>query len=106
MEARKVTSVELDHNGHVKRLVNDHGEWPPQACSDVIADLENGICSYFVAWAGDSLPVQTHHDSGHVRLVARVSPYGVDQLLQLPRAETTPPLDRPQTPRRYGHLGD
>ena len=105
MESRRVTSVELDEHGRVKRLINDHGEWTPQLCSDVVADLENGICAYFVSWAGDQLPVQTVHDGSHVRLVARASSYGVDQLMQLPRAERTP-LDRPQPPKRYGHLGD
>lgn len=105
MESRRVTSVEVDHSGNVKRLVNDHGEWPPQSCSDVIADMENGLCAYFVSWAGDALPVKTAHDGTHVRLVARTSPFGVDQLQQLPRSEVVMPRDRRQQPH-YAHLGD
>jgi hypothetical protein len=105
MESRRVTSVEVDDHGHVKRLINDYGEWSPQTCSDVVADMENGVYSYFVSWAGDRLPVRTAHEGSHVRLVAHTSPAAVDLLLQLPRAERTP-LDRPTTSQRYPHLGD
>ena len=61
MESRRVTSVEVDDHGHVKRLINDYGEWSPQTCSDVVADMENGVCSYFVSWAGDQLPDVVGH---------------------------------------------
>ncbi|RKR75757.1 hypothetical protein [Frondihabitans australicus] len=105
MESRRVTSVEVDEHGHVKRLLNDHGDWSPQTCADVVADMENGVCSYFVSWAGDDLPVQTAHEGSHVRLVARRSPGAIDQLLLLPRAES-PVVEHGSPTHQYAHLGD
>lgn len=106
MESRRVTSVQVDHLGHVTRLINADDHWASQSCTDVVADLENGICSYYVLWAGEHLPVHVSSDGRHVRLVARTSPQAVDLLLQLPRIEHASALDRPRPPHLYGHLGD
>lgn len=52
MADRRVTKTGKDSNNTIISLCNSNATWSPRSKNDAIADIDNGIHTYHVLWAG------------------------------------------------------
>ncbi len=52
MSDRQVTRTRKDRDGDILALCDDSASWSPRGKSEAITDIETGMHTYYVTWAG------------------------------------------------------